>query len=87
MTSRPNTIPNESEKQHFVNNKNKHNTEKDQNEKLKNNKPLILLAGDSMIKQLTSYEIRKKCKNVNVMVRSLQGAKIKNVKNLIIDLL
>ena len=45
------------------------------------------MVGDSMIKQVTRYDIRKKCRNVNVMVRSLQGAKIKNVKNLINDLL
>ena len=88
IKSRPNIVTlNEPETQHFTNNKNIRATEKDRNEKPINNKPLILLAGDNMIKQVTSYDIRKKCGNVNVMVRSLQGAKIKNVKNLINDLL
>ena len=73
------------EAQHFTNNqknKNRYEKEKDRDEK-----PLILLVGDSMIKNVTNYDLRKKCGNARIMVRSLGGAKIKNIENLIKDLL
>ena len=46
-----------------------------------------MLIGDSTIKQISSYQIKQKCKGTNIMLRSLQGGRIKNIKNLIIDML
>ena len=68
------------EKNHFNN-----NYKKDLN--MKNNKPLILLVGDSTIKNISGYQLKQNCHETNVMVRSHVGGKIKNIKNLILDLL
>ena len=84
--SRPEIVTySQPEKQHFINNyKNKEtsgkNTDGDKN-------PFILLVGDSMTKNINSYDLRQKCKGTKFMVRSLRGGKIKNIKNLIIDTL
>ena len=50
-------------------------------------KPLVLVVGDSTTKHTTSYDMKKVCGGTNVMVRSLSGGKIKNIRNLIIDTL
>ena len=70
------------ENNHFTNN-NKNKMEQNRHSE----KPLILLVGDSIIKNVTSYDLRKECKDVNIMVRPYRGGKVKNVKNLIIDIL
>ena len=64
------------EKNHFTNNL-----------KNKNNRPLIALLGDSTIKNISGFQLGKYCKGTAVMVRSQQGGKVKNIKNLMIDLL
>ena len=50
-------------------------------------KPLFLLVGDSTLKHVTSYDLKKNCNNANIMVRSVQGSKLKNIINLVIDTL
>lgn len=73
--SRPDIVnSNKPVKQHYKN-------------KIKNKQPLIALIGDSTIKQLSGYQLSKKCQGTTVMVRSQQGGKIKNIKNLMIDIL
>lgn len=72
----------EPEKNHF-----KNNYKKDLHLRRENNKSLILLVGDSMVKNITGYQLKQKCKQTNVMVRSHVGGKIKNIKNLMLDLL
>ena len=67
------------EKQHF--------TENYKNKKSNNQKPFILVVGDSMIKNVNSYDLKQNCTETTFMVRSLRGGKIKNIKNLIIDTL
>ncbi len=80
---KPNIITSKSpENNHFTNNKS--NRER---ASIKNNEPLILIAGDSIIKNVTSYQLKKTCKGARIMVRPLNGAKIKNIKNLVIDML
>ena len=64
------------ERNHFNN-----NYKKDGKIKIK---PLILLVGDSTIKNISGYQLKQNCKDTNVMVRC---GKIKNIKNLIIDML
>ena len=64
------------EKNHFTN-----------NNKKKNKKPLIALIGDSTLKNLSGYQLGKNCKGTTIMVRSQRGGKVKNIKNLMIDLL
>ena len=46
-----------------------------------------MLLGDSTVKNLSGYNLSKGTKGSKVMVRSLQGGKIKNIKNLMIDML
>ena len=70
------------ENNHFTNN-NKNKREQNSHSE----KPLILLVGDSIIKNVTSYDLRKQSKDVNIMVRPYRGGKVKNVKSLIIDIL
>lgn len=70
------------ERNHF--NDNNHNYKKDVNIR---RKPLILLVGDSTIKNISGYQLKQNCKDTNIMVRSHVGGKIKNIKNLIIDML
>ena len=48
-------------------------------------KPLFLLLGDSTIKHVTGYDLKKGCTGANIMVRGVQGSKIKNIKNLVLD--
>ena len=50
-------------------------------------KPLILIAGDSTIKNVTGYDIRKECRDANIMVRPYRGGKVKNIRSLILDVL
>ena len=78
-------IPSDPEKQHFTNNY-KQELEKSKR-KREQNKPLVMLIGDSTIKQISSCQIKQKCKCTNIMVRSLQGGRIKNIKNLVINML
>ena len=72
-------VYNQPEKNHFNNNYKK--------DLKRVNKSLILLVGDSTIKNITSYQMKQKCKETNVMVRSHVGGKIKNIKNLMLDVL
>ena len=46
-----------------------------------------MLVGDSTIKNISGYQLKQKCKGTNVMVRSHEGGKIKNIKNLTIDMI
>ena len=57
------------------------------NNKKNNKKPLIALIGDSTLKNLSGYQLGKNCKGTTIMVRSQRGGKVKNMKNLMIDLL
>ena len=66
----------EPERNHFTN-----------NFRNKRNRPVIMLLGDSTIKNLSGYNLGKGTKGATVMVRSLQGGKVKNIKNLMIDML
>ena len=70
-------------KQHFTNNY-KNN---DKFQKSNNKTPFVLVIGDSMMKNINSYDLKQKCPEANFMVRALRGGKIKNIKNLIIDTL
>lgn len=87
--SRPDIVTtNNPEKQHFDNNhKNIENARKVNSNTGNNKKPFILVVGDSMTKNINSFELRQKCKGTHFMVRTLRGGKIKNIKNLIIDTL
>ena len=53
----------------------------------KSEKPLILLAGDSTIRNVTSFDLKKDCQEAKVMVRPYRGGKIKNIKKLVLDVL
>lgn len=86
QSSRPPVVTiQEPEKQHYTNNY-KRGLDYSKKEGEQKN-PLILLIGDSTVKQLSSYQLKKSCKGTNIMVRSLQGGRIKNIKNLCIDML
>ena len=73
------------EKQHFTNNNNNRNRSKELPTKEK--KPFIMMIGDSMSKDISSYELKQNVKTANFMIRSLRGGKLKNIKNLMIDAL
>ena len=77
--SRPDIVtPINPEKQHFDNNhKNIENARKVNSNTENNKKPFILVVGDSMTKNINSFELRQKCKGINFMVRTLCGGKIK----------
>ena len=69
------------EKNHFTNNYRN-------NEPSVPTKPLIALLGDSTTKNLSGYDLKKRFNgDINIMVRSQRGAKIKNIKNLMIDMI
>ena len=87
LKSKPNTITQSNPgNNHFTNNY-KRVTQPSNNPGNKPSKPLVLVVGDRTLKHITSYEIKKSCKGDNVMIRSISGGKIKNIRNLIIDAL
>ena len=76
-TKKPHVVTQQSpEKNHFTNN-------------YKNTKrsPLIALIGDSTLKNLSGYQLGRNCEGAKIMVRSQRGGKVKNIKNLMIDLI
>ena len=75
------------ERQHFTNNYKSRNQGRNDANHDQQERPLILVVGDSTLKHVTSFDLRKNCRGANVMVRSIQGSKIKNIRNLIIDCL
>ena len=50
-------------------------------------RPLVAIIGDSIIKHVTSFDIRKTSKAASYMVWPCLGAKIKNIKNYVDDFL
>ena len=46
-------------------------------------KPLVAVAGDSMLKRLTSYEMSQECKSANAMVRPFVGARVEDMHDYI----
>ena len=76
--SRPDIVTtNNPEKHHFENNhKNIENVRNKVNSNTENNKkPFILVVGDSMTKNINSFDLRQKCKGTHFMVRTLSGGK------------
>ena len=89
---RPNVVTqNHPEGNHlFIKNKKSNDKNGEKNKEIlnkKTDKPLILLVGDSTIKNVTSFDLRKECKEASIMVRPYRGGKIKNIKNMIMDVL
>ena len=85
---RPNIVTQKyPEGNHFNNNKRNNNIQQNkENSNKKTEKPLILLVGDSTIKNVTSFDLRKECKNAFIMVRPYRGGKIKNIKKVLSEI-
>ena len=74
-------------KKNLEKNQHNYNTQRNGVSDEQNERPLILLVGDSTLKHVTSFDLKKNCRGASIMVRSIQGSKIKNIKNLVIDCL
>ena len=51
--------------------------------KMRMKKPLVAVVGDSMLKRMSAYDIRKKCRDVNSFVRPFIGATIEEMHDYI----
>ena len=83
-----NTVKNTRSKHNLENNKTNQNTNTDKKRNENKNKPSITIIGDSLLKDLKSYELKKAMNyNANVYVKCFSGATVEGMESYIIPMI